>query len=157
MENGKYIKNTTNFNKFVCKKFNPHLYDHVLHRSVGCGASALALITGHNPFKIAAKNKNRDHYPDKFLINYLRKNGYKVITINKCNLTNRETVIKYKINSNHILLMSQLFLKKEASWVVSWNDLLFHNFEVSRLDAFGFINCPIVSAYVIYKKSYNRV
>jgi hypothetical protein len=152
MLNGKYKINQVDFSKLTSKKFSPHLYDILTHSTIGCGANALSLITGVPPHKFVKQNRRRNHYSDSFMIRNLRKSGFKVYTLNKCNLTNRETAVKYKIQDNHILLMSQLFLKKEASWTVSWNSLMFHNFEVSRLDPFSIINCPIVSAYIICKK-----
>ena len=153
MHNGKYIKNSTNFQKYTSKKFSPHLFNKSAYKLAGCGANALSLITGENPFDISEKNKHKDHYSDEFMIKHLRKNKFKVFTLNKCNLTNRETNVTYHVRENHIILMSQLFLKKEASWLVSWNDLVFHNFEIAPLDPFSLINCPIISAYVLYKNS----
>lgn len=161
METGKYQKEkdkVIDFTKYSVDKFPLHLWDNTIYKYVSCGANALGLLTGFDPINLdTSHNKiyKSDHYSDDFMINLLRVEKFQVIKLTKANLTNPPQ-IGYPIKSNHILLVSQLFAKQIASWSVLWNDLIFHNFEVKKLMPFDFLNWPILSAYVLFKKGWRR-
>ena len=154
MENGTYGNAITDFRKLTLKKFPASLYNPITFGMNGCGANALSLITGKHPAEIKAKNKHKDHFPDSFMVKYLRNNGVTPFKITKCNLTGRtkkehSDLFGYITNDN-LLLVSQLLKKNEASWGVYWGGLWFHNFELSRTDFMSLLNFPIVSAYCLY-------
>lgn len=131
---------------FACSQFNPHLYGPI-YKSAGCGATALSLITGVNPFNIQNTNKNPEHWSDSFLINFLQVLGYKTLKIEKKILFNEE--ISSPISNDHVILLSQQFTKKEASWAVIYNKYYIHNFQIYPLSPLEFINHPILTAYLV--------
>lgn len=149
---GKYRHNKTNFNKYEVLKFGLHLFDCNCYVGIGCGAAALALITGANPYKIRTKNQRT--WTDDFMVRFLRKHGFSVAAITKCDVTNEDFYIKSPIKPYHIVLVSQLMKKNEASWSVLYNNYAFHNFEIRPLSNLEFLNHPILSAYTVYKKEW---
>jgi hypothetical protein len=157
MENGTYGGGNTDFTNLVMDRFSAHLFDQKTYESVGCGANALALLTGENPKVFLKNNKRKSHYSDSFMIRNLRKYGYKVFKINKCNLTfrNKGNALYYSLNNNHLLLVSHLLKRNEATWIVHWNDIQYHNFELNKSTFWQIVNFPISTAYVLYKDEWS--
>lgn len=154
MENGKYGNSNTDFSKIAIDKFSATMFDVGRFSRVGCGANALALLTGVNPSKILSLNRNRNHFSDRFMLDFLRQRSFRAFRITKCNLTHKNTDYEMgQIADNHLLLASQLLKPNEASWVVYWGGIQYHNFELSKASFWSLLNLPIVSAYVLYKPS----
>jgi len=153
MEMGDYSE-TIDFNQFFVRKFTPHLYVNLGY--YGCGANTLSLLTGAEPWKVpVACKKQPDHWPDKFMVDFLKLRGFKVARVSKCSVTNLNSdCIENPISDNHVVMMSQLFKKKEASWVVVHNRFLYHNFEIQRTDGLDCLNHPVLSAYLVCHKSW---
>jgi hypothetical protein len=150
MENGTYGAGNTDFSKYRMEKFAAHIFDIGKYERAGCGATALSLITGVNPNKI----KRRPNYSDRIMLDFLRSHGFRAFRATKSNLTNQKLeTFNYKIRNENLVLYSQLMLRNEASWFVTWNGLTFHNFRVSQASFYDVMNFPILSAYVIYNKT----
>ena len=112
----------------------PHIYDSYTHTSINCGSSTLALLTGINPFHISALNKNRDHTSDKFMISFLKSNGFKIAKLTQCSVSNNRTrIMENNIKYYHVLLVSQLVLRNECSWSVINDQYDYHGFLVNLL------------------------
>lgn len=152
MKTSTYGKGNTKFSKLGMSRFPMTIWDSLTYGRFGCGATALALITGSNPRDINVRNA---HYSDNFMVKFLRKNKFSVYEVNKANLSNKKTW-SYSLQSNHLILFSSLILKKEASWFVLFNDILFHNFEIRKMTYQDTINFPIDSMYVIYNKKWGE-
>ena len=148
---------STDFSKLILDKFPATLYDALSYSQEGCGANALAMLTGIHPSKIKKLNKNKNHFPDSFMLKFLRKHGFKIYKITKCNLSKRNTGgnLNYQIKDNHLLLCSHLLKKNEATWVIYWNGIQYHNFELAKCDFWSLINFPISTAYVLYKDEWS--
>ncbi len=154
MEYGKYGAGNTKFDKLIVSKFPNFSFDFVKYGAVGCGATALAFITGESPFKIAQKVKNK-HYSDRFMLDFLRQHGISCFKVNRANLTNSPNqLIEHKLQDNHVILYSKLISKKECSWFVSWNRYEWHNFRVTAANYYDLLNFPIESCYVLFKKEW---
>lgn len=111
---------------------------------MGCGACALALLTGIPPGEVAARN-GRVHYADKFMARFLRQNQFEVLKLTLCNLS----MPKSEISDKHVLLVSQLYARNEATWCVIAQGMLYHNFQSYRLDSLSLLTKPLLSAYVV--------
>ena len=135
------------FSKFKVIKFIPHLFRES-YESYGCGATALATITGVHPVQICLKSPSVADWKDEFMANFLKKRGYLVVQLTKCNLTYKRAFEEI-IGVNHVLLVSQLIKKNEASWSVIYKDYIFHNFRISTLTPLDFLVNPLLSAYVV--------
>ena len=146
MKSGRYGNGNTNFSKYVLAKFSPTLYSQSL--TVGCGASALSLLTGKNPWLYQTKD---GHYKESYMVNALRREGYRVFEVNRSNLT-RSKNPQYNLSPYNLLLYSQIMSKGMASWYVSWGGYYWHNFEIFEVNAQQLLNWPIVSMYVLCKK-----
>lgn len=154
MEIGSYKSKQIDFTSFHCTKFVPHLYDPSLY-NVGCGASALSLITGIPPFDALKLLKNKVDVQDKAIIKLLKTCNFKVARINKSAVTNF-SYLASPIKPYHVILISCLLFKGEASWFVLWQNIMYHNFEPKNLSKLEFLNSPIVSCYLITHSSWKN-
>ena len=93
---------------------------------------------------IAARNGDT-HYPDKFMVRFLRQYQFEVLKLTLCNLS----MTKSEISSEHVMLVSQLFAKNEATWGVIFSGMFYHGFRSYKLDSISFLNKPVLSAYVV--------
>jgi hypothetical protein len=155
LENGSYKNGKVDFVKLEVTKFTPHLYDGLISTFYGCGANLLSLITGVDPSIICKLNKSKNHWPDAFIVDFLESRGYKLIPVTKAVVTNRDFLtLDEPIRPNHILITTQMFLKGEASWCCYYQNYCYHNFIISRLKPFDFVNMPILKAWVLWHKKY---
>ncbi len=144
MEKGSYRGRRVDFSKHTTARFNPYLFAGSFRTQLGCGACALALITGTPPEDIASRKRSR-HYSDGFMLSYLRERGFRTTRLTLCNIS---TAIS-RVGSAHVLLLSQLFRENEGTWVVLFDGTCYHNFMQYSLEALTFLNKPILSAYVL--------
>jgi hypothetical protein len=143
VDKGTYKGHRVDFDKYAVSFFNPYLYpDSAL---IGCGASSLALLTGIAPGIIAAKNGG-EHYPDEFMLRFLRHQRFRALQLTQCNVSNARD----DIGIGHVVLISQLFTRNEATWGVIFHGMYYHNFRLYTLDTLSMLNKPILSAYVIF-------
>ena len=118
----------------------------------------MALLTGINPFHISALNKNRDHTSDKFMISFLKSNGFKIAKLTQCSVSNNRTrIMENNIKYYHVLLVSQLVLRNECSWSVINDQYDYHGFLVNLLKPLEFVNRPIITSYLLFHKSINKM
>jgi hypothetical protein len=145
MEKGTYTGRRVDFKKYAAVRFNPYLFASPHGNGQGCGATALSLVTGIDPAVIARKN-GRSHYSDEFMVKFLRSENFRVIPLTQCNVTQDGV----RIGPAHVLLVSQLFMRNEATWGLIFGGIFFHNFELSAIDSLSLLNKPLLSAYVLH-------
>lgn len=143
MDKGSYRGRRVNFASYAVSYFNPYLFSDPVRAQMGCGACALALITGSLPEFISKNGKS--HFSDAFMVRFLRKKGYSVLRLTLCNLS----VGGSKIGRQHVILLSQLLMKNEGTWGVIYDGLYYHNSASYALNALSFLNRPILSAYLV--------
>ncbi len=132
------------FTPFAASFFAPHLFSGSVRSQLGCGASAIALITGVPPEVVSSQN-GAAHYSDRFMTQFLRARHFRTLR-----LTPRIVIAaRNKIGSDHVLLISQWFRPGEGTWGVVFEDSYYHNFEAYALSSLAFINKPIMSAYLV--------
>ena len=146
---GRYKKVITDFNQYAVEWFAPTIFKKDMY-ACGCGRTALATIIGLNPELVPDGVGKHRHFSDKFMVGYLRRAGYKVIPCTQCDMTQRADVIMNEITDDHVVLISQLMVKNEASWSVTYGGLAYHNFYITRLHGLDFLNKPLLSAYVVF-------
>ena len=129
--------------------FAPHLFGGQVRSGLGCGASALALITGIAPEIVASENGGA-HYSDRFMTGFLRARQFQTIRLTPAVMARANSAI----GSDHVLLISQLCRSGEGTWGVIFADFYYHNFEVYSLSGLAFLNKPILSAYVVFHKKW---
>ncbi len=149
MKFGTYGNANTNFAKYAAAKFPLHLFNKEDFQFCGCGPNALALITGVNPKEI----KGKAHAPDRFMVKFLREQGFSVFEITKANLTKKRT-ISYPITDQNVVLYSSLVRRGEATWSVMYSSYSFHNFSITSMNMYQLINWPLLSAYCIFSESF---
>jgi hypothetical protein len=132
------------FADYAASFFNPYLFTGSVRSSLGCGISALALLSGTLPEVIAARRRS-NHCSDDFMLRFLRAKGFQTLRLTQCNVS----VAKSSIGAEHVLLLSQLFRRNEGTWVVLFNGSCYHNFDQYLLKELSFLNKPILSAYVV--------
>jgi hypothetical protein len=144
VDKGTYKGRRVEFEKYATSFFNPFLFSGSDTALMGCGACALALVTGIAPKTIAAQNGGVD-YPDVFMTRFLRQHGLRVLKLTECNMS----AAKDDIGAWHVVLLSQLFKRNEASWGIIFRGMYYHNFCIYALDSLSMLNKPVLSAYVI--------
>lgn len=149
MEKGSYNGRRVDFRNYTVARFNPHLFTGVSDAESGCGAAALALLTGISPRCIAMQNGSA-HFSDRFMVLFLRRHGYAVQPLTLCNVSTSET----EIDLGHVVLLSQLYRRNEATWGVVFSGIYYHNFCLYRLNGLSFLNKPTLSAYLISHSSW---
>ncbi|MEK6878918.1 MAG: hypothetical protein AABY22_04885, partial [Nanoarchaeota archaeon] len=125
------------YSKYVVTKFAPTLFNDN-YELVGCGSTVVSTITGLSPFAVSKENKYKSEYTDKFVYNYLRCRGYKVIPIRKLEVTGN-VGFSENITKNHVLLVSQIYDSNNSSYSLIYKDVIYHNFVSSRLNNLEFI------------------
>ena len=133
------------FSAWAASVFAPHLFCGSARSALGCGASALALITGVAPEIISSQNDG-EHYSDGFMRRFLRGRNFRSLRLSP----RMVAAARNKIGSDHVLLVSQLFRPHEGTWGVVFADFYYHNFETYALSALAFLNKPILSAYLVF-------
>jgi hypothetical protein len=142
---GSYKGHRVDFAGYAVSCFTPHLFCGDFRKTLGCGASALALLTGVKPEEVSEHNKFRAHYSDTFMLRFLRSRRFRIARLTLCNLS----VATSRIGVSHVILASQLVLKNEATWSVVHNGCCYHNFDIFRPNSLTFLNKPLLSAYLV--------
>lgn len=152
MLKGRYRRHSVNLMPYRVSRFIPHLY--LDAGECGCGATAVSLITGDNPFSLNRLNKGKRHFPDKWVVTQLQNRFYTAIPL-KWRELNSDGFVAYPIDNRNVVLISQMMFKREASWMVLHNGLVWHNFEPSRIHPYDFLNKPVLTAYVLWHSSWS--
>ena len=145
MEKGTYTGRRVDFSKYSVAFFNPYLFAAANRATCGCGAVALSTLTGILPERIAARN-GKAHYGDQFMRRILRELGFTIVPLSLC----RVSIAKTRLKNNHVLLLSQLFRRNEATWGIVFNSMYYHNFQVYSLEVLSLLNKPVLTAYVLW-------
>lgn len=132
------------FDLFHVQKFIPHIFTNTCN---GCGANALALLTGELPESFP----NKASWSTRFMLSFLRDRGFATQKITKNAVSQRFNPIA----NRHVLLILMRFISNEASWIVLNQDIVFHNFEITKLKTYEFLNHPIMDAYLLMHPSWN--
>ena len=152
LQRGRYTSKSINLERYIAPVFRPALFKTSAFSSNSCGQNALAIVTGLKPSSFPKK----EHYSDNLMVSILRKLGYTIIPLTVAMLTNNEDFLVNRIKKHHVLLVSQMMLKNEGSWCVTYGGVLFHNFEIDSVQPLEFINRPIMSAYIVFHTKWNR-
>jgi hypothetical protein len=153
MKKGHNPGRRVDFNRFVSSCFTPNLYTSPLRRKIGCGATALGLLTGIPTEKIATK-KRGDHYSDNFMLRFLRRHGFRTLELTSSNVSPDRS----KIGDTHVLLLSQYWSSRlnEATWIVLHDQICYHNFDLYSLESLSFLRKPLLSAFLIHHPRWGR-
>lgn len=152
MKKGNYGNSNTDFQKLKVSKPNFTFWNRIDYAGKGCGQTALGFLTGEFP-----KTKDNTPINDRAMRCFLRRHGISSYEINRSNLTNRrkdEKELSLKIQDNNVLLVSLVMKKNESSWVVIYNNLMVHNFEITGMSYLYNINYPWRSGYVLFKEEW---
>lgn len=153
MELGRYKKKPLDFKKCLVTRPRLTFFDK-FHSVFGCGPCAASTLTGIRPEKISKINKDKDHFSDKLMITFLESQNFKVIPLTIAELSN-SSYVENNITRNHLLLLSQMYSKNQASWTILLNnEYIIHNFEIQKLFGDEFIQRPILTSYILFKKSW---
>ena len=154
MEKGKYGQNNIDFKKYEMSRVNLSFWSDNYASIWGCGPSAASLLTGINPQEISKLNHDKRHFPDSLMVKFLTEHNFQVTKLTIANMTNSEFV-ENNLNTKHLLLLSQMYAKNMATWVVLLKlKFIVHLYDIQRLLADEFISRPILSGYLLYKKSW---
>lgn len=88
------------------------------------------------------------------MVGFLREKGFTVTPLTLCDLSHDDQAVNWNITKDHVVLISLLTCRNETSWMVLHQDEVWHNFSSKLLEPLEFLNNPIRSAYVVYKKNW---
>lgn len=143
------------FEKLGTYCFTPSIYSKDLFSLYGCGSLAAAFICGDKPQDILKANRNRPHFSEKFMVNYLKKKKYKVVPLFKNVYKNKKfDQFVERIKPYHVILASIRLDERNASWVVINNSLIWHNMTAIKLKELDTFNYPIIDCYVVFHKKW---
>jgi hypothetical protein len=146
MEKGTYTRRRVDFSRYTASCFNPYLFSGAFQGQMGCGACALALLTGVPPEVIAAKHNNI-HYADSFMVRFLQQHGFRLLQLTLCNVssaTPSQNPTQARRARVAALPQKRGYLGCDAS-----RHRCFHNFETYTVDSLSLLNKPILSAYLV--------
>lgn len=145
---------TIDLSKWEMCKFVPHQYSTDLFLSNGCGANTLSLLVGKQPGRF----KSRPDWTPQYMLGCLHAHRIRSRRLNTLDIVNvGKDVIGNPINGRLVLLLRMRFNIQEASWLVSYNMKLYHNFEISTIRPFEFINHPIMEMYALSSLAWRPV
>lgn len=145
MEKGTYTGRRVDYGRYATAVFNPFLFTGSSRGNRGCGATTLALLTGVLPDTIARQNYYQSHFDDAFMVQFLHRRGFTVLPLTQCTVSASDSLL----GNSHVLLLSQLFRKNEATWGVIFGGVYYHNFDLYYLDQLSLLNKPALSAYLL--------
>jgi hypothetical protein len=131
--------------------FVAHLFGGVL-RHAGCGATALALLTGENPLSLPRKKD----WTRGFMTRFLEDRGFLLVRLTPRNVTRRKDPA-YPITSRHVVLVSIRLMTNEASWAVIHDGRMYHNFEISIFKPYELLNHPVEDAYLVKHPRWEKI
>lgn len=119
-----------------------------------CGTYALSSLLDIAP-EIISKwlPKTAKTWSDREMKKLLDKRGWIVKEVTVTALKTNTTYIEAPIKSDHILLVGQRTSKHEGTWAFAYKNKWIHNYEADNLDPLEFVNNPIMSAYVLCRKT----
>ncbi len=121
----------------------------------GCGATAISLLTGIRVNRLE-RGHTGIHFSDQWMVTQLRKRGYTTVPL-RWKEFNSDHLIYYPITPNHVLLVSQLMFKREASWLVYYNGDAYHNFQKLTMHPYDLLNKPILTAYIVWHPKWGQL
>lgn len=158
MKIGSYKEKKINFNEWEVSKLPITLWNKNDYAHVGCGYNLLAsLVNKERPYRIRDINQRRVSCEKRFFLSYLRKNGFKVLELSKCNLSNKKKevlTLMGDVNARHVLVTTQLLKKNEASYFLSHDNWVYHNNHIYRQEFLDLINFPIHEAFLVTHPDY---
>lgn len=131
----------------------PSYVDEKLVRG-SCGTYALSSLFDVPP-EIVSKwlPKTAKTWSDREIKKILDKKGWIVKEVTVTALKTNEHYIETPINQDHILLVGQRTSKHEGTWAFAYKNKWIHNYETMDLNPLEFVNNPIMSAYVLCRKT----
>jgi hypothetical protein len=153
MQVGFYRKRPHDFSIWRAANFK---FQNLGHSSgAGCGANAISTLTGTDPYAIRPKNR-KGHFSDKFMLTYLRNCKFVVTPVTMCDVSHSLGYfgLENTIKPDHVILLSALLHKNEASWLVMHKGNIVHNFGLKNVGPLDFINRPILSAYAVFHQKW---
>lgn len=145
MKRGSYSKKV-DFDTFKVRKFRPHIFGGPGDSGFGCGASAISLLTGMPPRSIP--KPKRGNWTEKYVLKYLHAKKFNIVELTMRNVTGFE-YLSYPVSTSHVTLLRLKFIRGEASWAVTYNKTIYHNFEIVPMKPYEFLNHPIMAAYLV--------
>lgn len=152
MEKGIYEAEPTDFSDFETIRFIPHMYDPSLYGLLGCGPTALSLISGINPVDLQFLIDDQGATSEEKVEEFLKKNNFNFCKLTLGKLTNssiENNVVSNVIHPFHVLLLIQMYQKNMASYTVVWNNLIWHNYQVQPFTALELVNRPVIGGWII--------
>jgi hypothetical protein len=145
---------------------NPPLFHFcpvIWYGATGCGPTALALVTGVDPFLIKRLNEAfnkktgiKEGTSSEFMIWFLKKHNWQAYNLTLRDLSPNPKKIENQLTEQHLFIASQHACAKEQTWFVYWGGTNYHQFLPKKMDVFDTLNNPQDEIILLYNKKYKR-
>lgn len=118
-------------------------------RSAGCPYTTIALLTGEDPWILRHKYKSNPTMEAKVMIKHLKSVGFKTTEITG-NLSMKYLKDGKGFTNSHVILATVRMTAREASWVVFYGGLMWHNFEAVSTSYVTSLTFPLINAFILF-------
>lgn len=122
---------------------------HNTARSAGCPYTTLALLTGEDPWTLRAIYNSKPTMTSQVMVKHLKKHGFTVKRI-----TSEKTLNLLKkgkgFNDSHVILATVRMTAHEASWVVFYGGVMWHNFDPTPTSYVTSLTFPLINAFTLF-------
>lgn len=147
----------TTYKDYVVDRFVPHMFD-PFYAISSCGATALSLLIGKSPFDYTHIVSDGAISTADFL-KELTAEGFRYEELTLCSLSNaplcQDGYLTNAIDTNHVVVLVQLYHKHNATYTVTWNNLIWHNFDINPVRPLEFLNRPILQGWVVHHPNWD--
>lgn len=139
--------------KRILPKGYPHsglwLASHTPMDTGSCGEAILSKLTGRPPSDISWRNNFKRGMSESFMIRELKKAGFHILCLTD---KVKERLLKARdtITQHHLVLINARLTSKDNSWLLYYNNVLYHNDEALSAAYITALQFPINKAWVIY-------
>ncbi len=142
------------FKKYESPYFDPYLKNDYNWKT--CGSSCISTICGIKAGTIEKYlPKNQKDWSNRALVNFLLNKNYTVIQITRRNITNTYWENE-PLTPNHVLICNLELDRFEASWLVSHNLRIWHNFVEEDFTPLTFVRKPIQNIFLVWHKKWTK-
>ena len=126
-----------------------HFFGDNATKLAGCAYTAIALLTGEDPFFLRRLYRDQDGMSPRVIKRHLSKLRFDLKEINTEYIYRLIKAGVY-ITDSHPILASVRMSKKEATWVVIYGGTMWHNFQPMTTSYASSFNCPMEYAWKLY-------
>jgi hypothetical protein len=126
-----------------------HFFGDNSTKLAGCAYTAIALLTGEDPFFLRRLYRDQDGMPPRTIKKHMLRAGFQLKEINNEYLYSLIKAGTY-LTDSHPILASVRMSKREATWVVFYGGTMWHNFQPMSTSYVSSFSYPMEYAWKLW-------